>query len=507
MRTSLLQRCLICFAFASGSTGTTGTLFSQDCETKVTIVLNNISGGVFPNQTVVLKSLSDGKEYSQTSNASGQAVFALPCEQKFDVKISNYTRKDEISSPMRNGGYSTQNFSYSADMKQKDALFAMTDAEKATLDKTVTSLPDTTFIKGSSMVRPAQLDMYTTFTITLKDLDSKPLVSEQIILTGIKRNKSFKGKTNTLGQMIVYLPKGDTYSVNFLLHKDYRKEEVEYRKGTSNSGMSLMYLGTAEVLRRKKIEEDRIKAEEIRLKKEHDDFVKWCKELKISEEEGHKRKLLEESGMTLDTVVMAVLNRNRWSEKLIVCDLTGSMNPYANQLSAWYQLNYKKETNLQFVFFNDGDNKPDESKVIGSTGGIYYQSAKGLDSLIVMMSKVRNRGYGGDCPENNMEALIKGVKIAKPYKELVMVVDNYAPVKDISLLKQFNKPVHIILCGSQRGEVLLDYLLIAWKTKGSVHTIEEDIYKIAGMLEGESIIVGGITYRIMGGEFVRVSKS
>jgi hypothetical protein len=217
--------------------------------------------------------------------------------------------------------------------------------------------------------------------------------------------------------------------------------------------------------------------------------------------------LLESSGIGLDTVVMAVLNRNKWSEKLIVCDLTGSMDPYANQLSAWYQLNYKKETNLQFVFFNDGDSKEDHQKVIGSTGGIYYQSSKGLDSLIVMMSKVRHAGHGGDCPENNMEALIKGVKMARPYKELVMIVDNYAPVKDISLLKNFNKPVHIILCGSQSGEVLLDYLLIAWKTKGSVHTIEEDIYKIAGMLEGESIVVGGVTYRIMGGEFVRVSKT
>jgi hypothetical protein len=473
----------------------------------MTIVLNNIKGGVFPGQTVILKSLNNGKEYKQISNAKGEAVFALPCEQKFDVQISNYTRKDEISSPPRNGGYSTQNFSYSADMKQKDALFAMTDAEKATVDNAIAGLPDTTFIRNSTMTRPTQLDLYSTFTITLKDLDNKPLVNEQILLTGEKRKKSFKGATNSKGEILLYLPKGDTYTVNFPYHKDYRKQEVEYRKGTSNAGMSLMYLGTAEVLRRKKAEEERIKAEEARLKREREEFLKWCKELKISEEEGHKRKLLESSGIGLDTIVMTVLNRNKWSEKLIVCDLTGSMDPYANQLSAWYQLNYKKETNLQFVFFNDGDAKEDHQKVIGSTGGIYYQSAKGLDSLIVLMSKVRQAGYGGDCPENNMEALIKGVKMARPYKELVMIVDNYAPVKDISLLKNFNKPVHIILCGSQSGEVLLDYLLIAWKTKGSVHTIEEDLYKIAGMLEGESIVVGGITYRIMGGEFVRVKKS
>ena len=54
------------------------------------------------------------------------------------------------------------------------------------------------------------------------------------------------------------------------------------------------------------------------------------------------------------------------------------------------------------------------------------------------MNYVQLKGYGGDCPENNMEALIKGVKQATPYKELVMIADNYAPVKDIELLKNFN---------------------------------------------------------------------
>jgi hypothetical protein len=87
-----------------------------------------------------------------------------------------------------------------------------------------------------------------------------------------------------------------------------------------------------------------------------------------------------------------------------------------------------------------------------------------------------------------------------------MIADNYAPVKDIELLKNFNKPVHIILCGANES-VLIDYLLIAWKTKGSIHTIEEDIVNIANMMEGQSIKINGITYKIMGGEFVRIGKA
>jgi hypothetical protein len=482
------------------------TTFAQDCESKVTIQLNNIKGGVYANQTVTLKSLNDSKTYTLKSSTTGEAVFMLPCNQKFEVSISNYTRKNEISSPVTAGSYATRNFSYEPDMAKKDESFAMSEAEKKIVDADVAKLPDTTQIKNSVMFKPLNMTSFTTFTLTLVNLEGQALVNEQVIFTGEKSNKSFKGATSAKGTLLLYLPKGDKYSVNFKHQKDFSQQEVLYSKGTSTGGLKLMYLGTPEVEHRMKLEAERILAEEKRLKEEEAAFKKWCKDLKISEEEGHKRKIAEATYGTLDTVVSATLNRNKWTEKLIVCDLTGSMNPYANQLSAWYQLNYKKEQNLQFVFFNDGDSKADEQKVIGNTGGIYYQKSKGLDSLINLMSKVRSRGSGGDCPENNMEALIKGVKMAAPYKELVMIVDNNAPVKDIQLLKSFSKPVHIILCGSNHGEVLLDYLLIAWKTKGSIHTIEEDLYKIAGMLEGESITVSGISYKIMGGQFVRVSK-
>ena len=235
-------------------------------------------------------------------------------------------------------------------------------------------------------------------------------------------------------------------------------------------------------------------------------FTKECKKKGISIEEGYRRLLRDKIYGTTDTVVIKVLNRNKWINKLIVCDLTGSMQPYAVQLSIWYQLNYKKEQNLQFVFFNDGDEKKDNEKIIGETGGIYYSPSKGIDSLSAFVSRVSSRGSGGDCPENNMEALIKGVKMAKPFKEIVSIVDNHAPVKDISLLSKFNQPVHIILCGASDGWVLEDYLLIAWKTKGSIHTIEQDINNIAKMSEGQEIKIGKFNYRIMGGEFVRITK-
>ena len=147
----------------------------------------------------------------------------------------------------------------------------------------------------------------------------------------------------------------------------------------------------------------------------------------------------------------------------------------------------------------------DSKKMPGKTGGIYYAPSKGVDSLFRLMNHVTSKGSGGDGPENNMEALIKGTKMASPFKELVMIVDNNSPVKDIELLKNFDIPVHIILCGARQW-IMTDYLLIAWKTHGSIHTIDEDIKQIAVLSEGQSIIINGVTYKIMGGEFVRISK-
>lgn len=483
-------------------------LYGQTCTSQVIIQLSNIRGGIYANQPVTLKNKATGKEYKQTSNASGLVTFEVPCGQTFDVSIANYARKNEMKSPEDEGSYAKRNFSYEPNMMQQERDFAMSDAEKIAVDNAIKMLPDTTFFKNGIMSKPTVGEgNFVTYGITIKNLDGLPLAQETVVITGTKRHKSFKGKTDNAGKLSLYLPKGDEYTINFKHHPEYKKQEIAYSKGTVNGGMELSYMGTAEVERRKKIEEERIKAEEIRLKEEKRAFEKWCKERKLTLEEGYKKRLESAEFAGEDNVVTKVLNRNKWSEKLIVCDLTGSMDPYAGQLAAWYQLNYKKETNLQFIFFNDGDNKNDAEKKIGNTGGIYYQHSKGLDSLIALMSNVQAHGNGGDCPENNMEALISGVKMADPYKELVMIVDNNAPVKDLSLLKNFNKPVHIILCGSQNGGVLLDYFLIAWKTKGSIHTMEEDLTKIAGMSEGETIVVGGITYKIMGGEFVRITKT
>ncbi len=481
---------------------------AQDCESAMVITLKNIKGGAFADQKVTLTNKADGKTFTENSNASGVVNFMVPCGIIFDISISNYTRNREILSSEHEGGRVSQEFSYEPNMAAKDKMFEMSSLEKKTVDDFVKSIPDTIMMNNSIMGRPVKLNHYLQLKISIEDVNNKPLAGEQLSIIGEKRHKNIKGVTDKSGKLVVYLPKGDKYFINFKYNKNYISKENDYTKGSAEAELKFSYLGTKEIEKRRKEEQERIAAEEKRIKDEELAFEKKCKKLGITLEEGRRRETAEKifgGSKTNDTVVSAVLNRNKWTEKLIVCDLTGSMSPYYAQLAAWYQLSYLKEKNLQFIFFNDGDNMADDLKKIGSTGGIYYSPSKGIDSLFKTMAIVTSRGWGGDCAENNMEALSKGVKIAKPYKELVMIADCDAPVKDIILLKNFNAPVHIILCGAS-DFISLDYLLIAWKTKGSIHTMEEDITKLASMNEGQEIKIGNNIYRIMGGEFVKITK-
>jgi len=481
---------------------------SQDCEAFVKIILKNINGGFYRDQTVKLTSKLGGTVFEMVSDAKGEATFKLPCNTVYDLTVSNYSKSKELRVPEKAGMVTERKLTYAPDMIAREKAFAMSAAEVELLDISVTVMPDTFFVKNAIMETPANKEYFSATHITLLNIEGKPLAGELLYLTGIKRGKSIKGTTDLQGKIFIWLPKGDSYTLNFKHHKNYAKIACDYSKGTSNISITFSYLGAKEIERRKKIEAERIAAEEKRLKEEEKKFTTYCKKLGITSEEGRKREIgryIESVRSFNDTVVLSALKRNKWNDKLIVCDLTGSMSPYSAQLSLWYQLHYEYEKNLQFVFFNDGNNMPDSEKKIGQTGGIYYSKSEGKKELANLMAKVSSNGGGGDCPENNMEALIKGTKMAAPFKELVMIVDNHAPVKDIELLNKFNVPVHIILCGVY-DRVLLDYLLIAWKTKGSIHTIEQDIVNIASMMEGQEIEINGITYRIMGGEFVCLTK-
>lgn len=211
---------------------------------------------------------------------------------------------------------------------------------------------------------------------------------------------------------------------------------------------------------------------------------------------------LKPNNDTINNIVYNVFKRNKkWQKTLIVADLTGSMYPFAQQVSTWLKLHFSKDSLRQsFVFFNDGDKKKDEAKKIGVTGGVYFCTATNVDQLINAMNLCIRNGQGGDAPENVIEAILYGLRKTKNVENIILVADNWAKVRDISLLSKVKVPVRVLLCGVTEGmEIHPDYLNIAYKTKGSVHTIEQDITDLMQQTAGKKFSINGVDYIIKNG--------
>lgn len=204
-----------------------------------------------------------------------------------------------------------------------------------------------------------------------------------------------------------------------------------------------------------------------------------------------------------DSTVLKVFDRMHWNKMLVVTDVTASMYPYIGQLMIWLKFHEDERRIDQFVFFNDGDDTDDEKKIAGNTGGIYNTSSSVFDVVEQLAFKAMSNGNGGNIPENNIEALIKGQAACTNCEATIMIADNASSVSDMALLQQLHKPVHVILCGVH-GIINSDYLAIAKATGGSVHTAEEDIQQMAGLKEGDTITIHGKQYKIMNGKFLAV---
>ena len=50
------------------------------------------------------------------------------------------------------------------------------------------------------------------------------------------------------------------------------------------------------------------------------------------------------------------------------------------------------------------------------------------------------------------------------------------------------------------------YLEIAYSTGGSIHTLEEDIYELSHLADGEVVRIGAYRYRVNRGKFVQLTE-
>ncbi len=192
-----------------------------------------------------------------------------------------------------------------------------------------------------------------------------------------------------------------------------------------------------------------------------------------------------------DNIVTTVFNRNKhWENALVVADWTGSMYQYGAQALLWHSLNFNKSGLSYFALFNDGGLKSNESKVIGETGGVYFEKANNIDNIFNLYQLVMLKGGGGDGPENDIEGILKGLEKYPMSSELILIADNNSCVRDMELIKDIHKPVRIIICGYNRKlGINPQYIYLAKETGGSIHTMESDIYNIQVELDNKGKVI------------------
>ncbi len=193
-----------------------------------------------------------------------------------------------------------------------------------------------------------------------------------------------------------------------------------------------------------------------------------------------------------------------WENTLVVMDVTGSMSPYIAKTMAWVKETQKKSQVSAFTFFNDGDRKSDRSKITGKVEGIYMTENSSFDDVYRKMQETMRAGGGGDCPENNVEASLKAILRFPDVNEVVMVADNWASPRDLSLTYELERPVHIIVCGNPDG-INVDYVQLALDTGGSVHTIDQDL-EMRNIEPGKQFRLGNSYFTTVDGKVVRAVK-
>lgn len=199
-----------------------------------------------------------------------------------------------------------------------------------------------------------------------------------------------------------------------------------------------------------------------------------------------------------DTVVIQTLRRyeDKWNCNFLIEDVTGSMYPYIAQTLAWKKLKMDSSILEHFVFFNDGDNHPDGP--IGKSGGAYYFHSDDFEKIADEIYRVMQKGSGGGAPENNIEATLYGESKFKESDSYILIADNNAPIRDMAISNKIQKPTHMILCGVRNGRIHHSYINLAIKTGGTLHTIEEDINKIATLSPGDIFEMGGQKWKYLG---------
>ncbi|MBA3901904.1 MAG: hypothetical protein H0X62_17165 [Bacteroidetes bacterium] len=197
-----------------------------------------------------------------------------------------------------------------------------------------------------------------------------------------------------------------------------------------------------------------------------------------------------------------MFERNKqWSNMMVVLDATGSMSPHIAMALKWIKEQSENNKANFFVFFNDGNKTKSHLKEIGNTGGIYPVLNTSFDEVLRTVTEcMKNGSGGGESLENDIEAILAGMKFSSNFDEIILIADNYESMRDFELVPEINRPVRVILCGSA-NRINVQYLSLVKQTAGSLHTDTSDVVNLHLIKENDTIDIDGNKYKYKNGAF------
>lgn len=498
---------IIILSLIFSSSGLWAQLTKADTFAFINLKLYQPDGSPYANSKVVLKGAKPGHEVTVKTNTKGLVKAKVPISDTYSVHCG------------------------------KDQCFR------------TTAVGDFPYVTKSFQGYTRRF-LYFKFVCT--KLDGSPLVGEKVTVTSNTTGEVYIDSSNAKGLAEFYLP----YEYDFSVSLDYYPNLTSLRPKDNNKEYKMMssglsWIGSKERERLAIIADSLAKEEEKRMiaeaKAHKERLLAMYDSLAISENiEDINRfdvtvpitkdlewigkcirkkalayeKQLERDPNFFDNMRKQVLAplyrfRDKWKNAVIVTDMTGSMSPYREQVLVWHALTMTKKHNNKYVFFSDeNDNRENQAPTIGKAGGLYTFQGKMSDfeSVVKIMQKSIYHDGGGNysVPENDLEAALTGQRIKSKTDELVLIVDNFSPVRDIELLLELKVPVHIVVCGTSRcnnwAVVNEQYLNIAYHTGGSVHSIEKDLEDLGKQQEGSSFYFASAEYVVQNGHIILKRK-
>lgn len=477
---------------------------------KITVV--DLDRRKIPDLDVRLLQTQTRKVWQGFTGAYGEVYFLVPNDSEYRIDAGNEENIETFQEPK--------------DSYLRDAI-TITHLAK---DFTETPRGDTVYQTVSTAQTPTRERVLVQAKIL--DLDDKALEGEVLFFSAEKSGKVYVVTTNTRGRAALMLPKGDKYCFSTTFYPRLKCYDIPDNDLAGQMNITFNTIGTQALLKRKAERErlafvrDSLYKEQRRLDSLNQINIKngetaflhqflFGTPLDSLEQRIERRSAREKEAVARDPIyfeknreaVKATFYRmrERWKNKVVVTDLTGSMSPYMDQVVLWHALQLVQGEKNRYLFFNDGDRTPDLAKIIGQTGGLYFTDQATMEKLLLLMRETAEHGNGGDGPENDLEALLEGAKKLNGLDELILVADNYSDVRDMELLQNLKVPVHIVLCGTEQG-INENYLEIAYKTGGSIHTIEQDIENLTQLADGATLTIGKFQYRVSRGKFIQLTR-